>query len=115
MQDWRLIDSPLYLKGASIKKIKFPDFWEKSFVIKNDFFKLIKSDAVNFVKTYGKGEDYLVEDKVQDFWHEHCVFCTDKITTRDHKECYCTEDYSTWICKSCYDDFKELFKLALKP
>lgn len=109
MEDWRLEGQTNYFKGLSLLRIEFPDFWEKSFVHKNDFYNLIKNDGETFVKKYKRGEEYLVGDKVQDFWHTHCIFCTEKITTRDNRICYCIPDYSTWICQKCFDDFKVEF------
>ncbi len=109
MKDWRLEGQTNYLMGKSLTRIKFPDFWRESFADKNDFFKKIKRDAESFVKKYKRGEEYLVGEKIQDFWHAHCVFCTDKITTKDNRECYCADNYSTWICQQCCDDFKVQF------
>lgn len=48
--------------------------------------------------------------------HEHCVFCMGKITDLDVPDCE-KEGYVTvyertgqtqWICKECFDEFKEL-------
>ena len=46
--------------------------------------------------------------------YKHCVFCTDTITTRDHRVCYCSEQDDEWICESFYKDFKELFGWKLE-
>ncbi|MDE7379853.1 MAG: hypothetical protein K2N14_02260 [Clostridia bacterium] len=54
--------------------------------------------------------------------HEHCVFCWQKITDLDIADCdregYCTTDIETeqtnWVCKQCYNDFKEQFNFKLK-
>ena len=54
-------------------------------------------------------------EKIQKFWHTHCDFCTEKITTEDSRICYCTLDYSTWICKNCFDDFCKKFDFKLQP
>lgn len=114
MKDWRLECFPDFLKNKSLKKIIFPDFWEKSYIEKNEFFKKIKTDAENFVSKFQTSEEYLQGEKIQDFWHRHCVFCTDTITTRDHRVCYCSEQDDEWICESCYKDFKELFGWKLE-
>ncbi len=113
MADWRLEGQSNYLFGKPLKEIRFPDFWDNSFVNKNEFYKGIKLEAENFVKEYGRGEEYLEGKKIQDFWHTHCIFCTDKITTRDKRICYCTSNYDTWICKTCFDDFKTQFGWTL--
>ena len=110
MKDWRLEgSSALNLKNQTFKKIIFPDFWNKAYAEKNDFFQSIKLDGEMFVEKYGRGKEFLVGDKIQDFWHEHCVLCTDKITTRDNRVCFCADNYSTWVCQTCYEDFKAHF------
>lgn len=46
--------------------------------------------------------------------HEHCEFCWQKIMDDDNpdveKEAYTTVDENHWVCKNCFDDFKEMFK-----
>ena len=56
-----------------------------------------------------KGAEYLRGELIQDFWHAHCDFCTEKILTRDHRTCYCTQDFETWICEKCFNDFHDRF------
>lgn len=114
MTDWRLENKPNYLYRETLQKIVFPDFWDNSFANKNDFYNEIKQDAENFVKTYKRGAEYLKGKKIQDFWHAHCVFCTDKITTRDSRICYCTDNFSTWVCQNCFDDFNKQFCWNIK-
>ena len=54
--------------------------------------------------------------------HEHCVFCMQKITdlaiADADTEGYCTVDLKTgrssWICKNCFDEFKERFHFKVK-
>lgn len=45
--------------------------------------------------------------------HEHCIFCTAKISDFEGSlhEGYCTTDKkkSHWICKECFEDFKDIF------
>ncbi len=44
--------------------------------------------------------------------HDHCEFCWDKFSDYPDTlhEGYTTEDNCYWICQTCYDDFKEMFK-----
>ena len=44
--------------------------------------------------------------------HDHCAFCWRKFSTApdDFHEGYTTADYTNWVCKDCYEDFKEMFK-----
>ena len=44
--------------------------------------------------------------------HDHCEFCWDKFSDQPDTlhEGYTTEDNCYWICQTCYDDFKEMFK-----
>ena len=43
--------------------------------------------------------------------HDHCEFCMERFSEYDGDlhEGYCTEDEYHWICKQCFDDFKEMF------
>lgn len=53
--------------------------------------------------------------------HEHCVFCWQKITDLDIKDCetegYCTMYEKTgqtqWICKDCFNEFKKKFNFKV--
>lgn len=42
--------------------------------------------------------------------HEHCAFCFYKILPGDVE--YCTLDEKHWVCKNCFEDFKECFELT---
>ena len=46
--------------------------------------------------------------------HDHCEFCSvEFMKIDDHDsltEGYVTEDKYRWICKGCFEDFKDLFK-----
>jgi len=109
--DWRLKGNEDYLRGQRFKKIKFPDFWRQAYEERNAFYQEILKDAQNFVKEYGRGEEWLEGEKVQAFWHEHCYFCWDKFMTDKPAECFCSQDYKVWICKTCFEDFKEELNL----
>lgn len=43
--------------------------------------------------------------------HDHCEFCMKKFSDNDTDlhEGYCTLDRYHWICKDCYNDFKDMF------
>ncbi len=46
--------------------------------------------------------------------HDHCEFCFTKFTDKNDikeslKKGYCTENKNYWICKKCFEDFKERF------
>lgn len=45
--------------------------------------------------------------------HEHCEFCSEKIDSSTG-EAYFTEDKNNWICKDCFEDFKDMFQWTLK-
>ena len=51
--------------------------------------------------------------------HDHCEFCWAKFMDRDLadvlREGYVTVDGGRWICKKCYDDFKEMFDWKVQP
>ena len=46
--------------------------------------------------------------------HDHCEFCWAKFMEEEGPdilhEGYATENNYRWVCKKCYDDFKEMFK-----
>jgi hypothetical protein len=46
--------------------------------------------------------------------HDHCEFCWAKFMEGDAPDAlhegYTTEDNKRWICKGCFEDFKEMFK-----
>ena len=44
--------------------------------------------------------------------HDHCEFCWEKFSDYPDTlhEGYTTEDNYYWICPTCYNDFKEMFK-----
>ncbi len=41
--------------------------------------------------------------------HDHCAFCSDTIDANTNTA-YCTLDQYHWICKDCFEDFKEMFQ-----
>jgi predicted Fe-S protein YdhL (DUF1289 family) len=45
--------------------------------------------------------------------HDHCMFCKVTLDASTEVMAYCTEDYYTWVCEKCYNDFKEVFEWAL--
>lgn len=56
---------------------------------------------------------WMTYKKPSEKWdHDHCDFCTEKFMESEQclKEGYTTEDHKHWICKDCFEDFKELFK-----
>ena len=48
-----------------------------------------------------------------DWDHDHCQFCMAKFMDIDTpevlREGYATLDNYSWICKRCYEDFKQMF------
>ena len=49
-----------------------------------------------------------------DLWHEHCEFCMESISNKYEHDVYATKDEYRWICKKCFNDFKEEFKWLVK-
>lgn len=114
MDDWRITNQEETLKDVEFRKIVFPDFWIEEYAKKGEFYKMIEKDAIDFVKKHARGQEYLVGASIQEFWHTHCDCCTETITTKDNKECYCTNDFSIWICKTCFKCFKNRFGWKVK-
>lgn len=44
--------------------------------------------------------------------HDHCEFCQAEIDG-SIPLAYCTDDKYHWICESCYNDFKDMFRWAV--
>ena len=114
MDDWRIPNESekkyyAHYKGMQLLQIKFPEFWQRAYETKNNFYQYILAGAVEDSKTFGY-EEYLQDDRVHEFWHTHCNFCMKTITADMNEECYCSEDDTTWVCTECFNDFKERFK-----
>ena len=107
--DWRNMGQDEYLSGITLYKVTFPEFWEKSYADKNAFFKKIERYAIKFVAETNRGSEFLEGEKIQNFWHEHCLFCWAKASTDTHCTFYCTEDMKGWICEECFEDLQSLF------
>lgn len=47
--------------------------------------------------------------------HDHCEFCFAHICDREdgQPEGWTTEDEYHWVCKSCCEDFREVFEWSL--
>ena len=109
MDDWRLRGQEAYLKDLSLYRVSFPDFWQTAYDTQNAFYRMIEAQAHRFVEQMHRGEESLEGDKIQHFWHEHCEFCWEKVTTDTQCSFYCTEDMGYWVCPECFRDFKESF------
>lgn len=53
--------------------------------------------------------------KTRDHWsHDHCEFCNAEISQVQNPEIlnegWTNEDEYYWICSTCFEDFRELFK-----
>ena len=113
-QDWRFNGQEEYLKDAILYKVVFPAFWEKAYIEKNMFFKKISEYAQNHVAHFPDKKEYLEGERLQLFWHEHCEFCWEKAMTNIECEFYCTKDMRWWVCKDCFEDFKDKFGWTVK-
>ena len=73
---------------------------------------------------YLNGAAFTLEKFVstEDNDHEHCIFCWKDITDLNVEDCdtegYCTVYEKTgqeqWICKDCFDEFKNRFNFKVK-
>lgn len=117
MNDWRIpkesekIYDEAY-KGIKLLQIVFPQFWQRAYETKNNFFQEVFEDAKHHVETYDNTyEEYLKDERVARFWHMHCIFCMKTITTDMQEECYRSiDDDLVWVCAECFNDFKERFE-----
>jgi len=54
-----------------------------------------------------------------DWDHDHCEFCWAKFIVEDypdvlHEGCSTLDEYR-WVCKGCFEDFKESFQWRVNP
>lgn len=54
----------------------------------------------------------LFERENEEWDHEHCQFCCDKIS--ESEMAYATENKYYWICPECFGDFKEMFEWTVE-
>ena len=113
--DWRLeiCGNEECVTNAKFIKIKFPDFWAKSCESKNEFYHKVIDEAHTFVNEHHRNEEFLKDERIQLFWHEHCFFCLKKFMTDMDIKGYCTTDYKYWICEECFNDFKDMFNFSI--
>ena len=113
-QDWRINGQEAYLQNATLYKIKFPEFWKAAYKEKNAFYQKVLKCAESYAALYPDKSEYLEGEKIQLLWHDHCEFCWEKAMTDTECEFYCTKDMRYWICKECYEDFKDKFNWTVK-
>ena len=114
IDDWRLNGQEEYLKGVTLYRVSFPEFWQKAYSEKNAFYQMISDEAHRFVDQMKRGKEQLEGEKIQHFWHEHCEFCWEKATTDKKCVFYCTWDMRYWVCPECFHYFKNSFGWAEK-
>ena len=114
MDDWRLNGQEEYLSNKTLRKVKFPEFWKESYLENNGFYQEVSAQALNHTELFPDMKDWLEGEKIQHLWHDHCEFCWDKVTTDTECEFYRTEDWHRWICKECFNDFKDKFHWTVK-
>ena len=113
-QDWRIKGQEEYLQNVVLYKVVFPEFWQQAYKHKNAFYQLVVQNAQKHVELFPETAAYLDGEQVRLFWHEHCDFCWEKAMTDTECEFYCTKDMRYWICKECYEDFKDKFNWTVK-
>jgi hypothetical protein len=57
--------------------------------------------------------------KTRSHWdHDHCEFCWQKISDMDSSdiqpEGWSDDEETYWVCKSCFEDFKEMYQWNVK-
>lgn len=97
-------------KCANFLQITFPEFWQKSYEKKNNFYQHVYLEAKKHVEILKRGEEYLNGDLCKEWWHRHCDFCWKTIDTNLNGECYCSEDIELWVCAECFNAFKGHFE-----
>lgn len=58
--------------------------------------------------------EYRMNPTAEAWDHDHCEFCGIKFSTIDdpryRHEGYATEDEYCWICRGCFDDFRDEYQ-----
>ena len=88
------------------------------FVATSSLIMIVKNDwRLQGQEKYLKGVTLYLKKyiKISDAWdHDHCEFCWTKFSLEgspdDLDEGYATKDNYHWICKRCFDDFKDIFQ-----
>jgi|GEM_PF-2693523 len=115
-------------KGLKLLRVVFPEFWQKSYESKNNFFRYVYDNAkrsidmlekypcIEIEKWLKENPSWQNDDSCKDFWHDHCWLCEEAETVyADMKGVfYCSEEEHglfghSWICFKCFDNFKERF------
>ena len=113
MQDWRIYNEDFF-RELEFCKIIFPDFWKTSFRNKNKFFETVHDYMIDYIKQTNNKANCMDDSKACMIWHAHCDLCTKEICPNQNTECFCTDDYFVWICKNCFNDFKDYFHWIIK-
>ena len=58
--------------------------------------------------------EYINSLEDPEMFHEHCIFCWDKVEEKKDEESYRAAYDSYWICKNCYNDLKNILKFRTK-
>ena len=110
MDDWRLRGQEDYLADAKLIQVRFPQFWHRAYREKNRFYEKVRLTAERTAARTGKWAEFLEDERIGKFWHDHCEFCWADVTPELDGEFYCTENLYTWICPECFRDFRESFR-----
>ena len=101
-----------FLKGLTLYRVEFPEFWLRSYEAKDRFFAQISEHAHMFVSLFNENAELLEDERIGRFWHQHCEFCMDRAETDRACVFYCTKDFRRWICESCFEAHKAQFRFA---
>ena len=58
--------------------------------------------------------DYINSFENPEMFHEHCIFCWDKVEESKDDKYYRVLDNSYWICENCYNDLKDILQFKVK-
>ena len=113
--NWKLAAGQVeFWKNKNVIKIQFPAFWETAVKSKNYFYNVVKNSALDFLdKSKKETMSSCSNEFLQEFWHEHCDFCTEKIRTAEERVVYCTADFCWWMCSDCFEEFKQSLNISI--
>ena len=58
--------------------------------------------------------DYINSLENPKMFHDHCIFCWDKVEESKDGKYYRVLDNSYWICENCYNDLKDILQFKVK-
>ena len=81
-------------------------------IVKSDDWRLTGQESYLLFSKFKEINPNVYIERLENpnLFHEHCEFCCDKVEEHKDENWYCSLDNYRWICRNCFNDFKEKFK-----